>query len=111
MTATDAISLDDLPGEELIRRGLRDAASGIETVESLLVEIARPRLERCGMDVAPTRPAALDAEIRLYRRLGEAHGRDAYGQYNALMRRLVSFERALEHRWWSRHRAAGGTRP
>jgi len=41
-------------------------------------------------------PAALpDAEHRLYGRLASDGGGAAHGRYNALVRRLVSFERAL----------------
>ena len=81
----------DLPGAELIDAGLADLASHTETDASLLVSMAAPRLRSLGFDV-PT-PFA-DAELRLYRRLAERHGAAAHGQYNALVRRLVSFQRA-----------------
>jgi hypothetical protein len=42
-----------------------------------------------------------DAELELYRMLCQAGG-DAYSRYNALLRRLVSFEQALDRR--CRHR-------
>ena len=42
-----------------------------------------------------------DAELDLYRMLCQAGG-DAYSRYNALLRRLVSFEQALDRRF--RHR-------
>lgn len=89
---------DDLPGWEIVGAGLRDAAAGVESVESLLVEIAGPRLREHGLLAAPFPAAALDAEIRLYRLLARTHGDDAHGRYNALLRRLVSFERALDRR-------------
>ena len=34
--------------------------------------------------------------IRLFRLLSRTHGDDAFGRYNALLRRLVSFTRALD---------------
>jgi hypothetical protein len=80
-----------LPGAELVEAGLADLRTGIETDESLLVSMAAPRLRALGFDV----PAPLaDAELRLYRRLAERHGAAAHARYNALVRRLVSFQRA-----------------
>lgn len=83
----------NLPGADLVTSGLRDLAEGRETLEALLVSIGAPRLRQAGLDV-PT--AVPDPEHRLYRLLAKEHGDDAHGQYNALLRRLVSFERALE---------------
>ncbi len=90
---------DDLPGWEIVGVGLHDAAEGVESVESLLVEIAGPRLRAHGLLAAPFPTATLDAEIRLYRLLARTHGDDAHGRYNSLLRRLVSFERALDRRF------------
>src|SRR5262245_30072067 len=84
-----------LPGAELVSEGLRDAAAGVESVASLLIAIGAPRLRRLGLSVPETLPA--DGELRLYRRLVAAQSADAYSEYNALVRELVSFERALEH--------------
>jgi len=81
-----------LPGGELVDAGLRDLAAGAVSDESLLVSIGRPRLVLLGLDV----PEALaDPEHRLYERLRARSGDAAHGRYNALVRRLVSFERAL----------------
>lgn len=80
-----------LPGEDLIRRGLRDLDEGIESVESLLVSIGAPRLRTLGLPVAAPLPAP---EQRLYRLLAADHGDAAHSRYNALVRRLVSYERA-----------------
>jgi len=83
--------MSGLPGAELVEAGLRDLSHGAETVESLLVSIAAPRLRALGMDV----PAPIgDAELRLYHRLAAVHGAAAHARYNALLRRLVSFQRA-----------------
>lgn len=80
-----------LPGAELIAQGLHDLASGTETVESLLVSLSAPRLRALGMVV----PAPIaDAELRLYAVLAEQHGSGAHARYNALVRRVVSFQRA-----------------
>jgi len=80
-----------LPGAELIAAGLADLEHGAETDESLLVSMAAPRLRALGFDV----PAPFaDPELRLYSRLTAQHGAAAHSRYNALVRRLVSFQRA-----------------
>ena len=61
------------------------------TVESLLVSIGSPRLATLGFQVANPIP---DASRRLYERLHAEDADSAHGRYNALVRRLVSFERA-----------------
>ena len=82
-----------LPGGELVEKGLSDLANGMETVESLLVSIGSPRLRRLGFEV--TAPVD-DAEERLYLLLARDDPEGAHSRYNALVRRLVSFERAAE---------------
>jgi hypothetical protein len=106
MSASAPPSFDQLPGAELITAGLADLAAGRETIGSLLVIIALPRLAGCGVAIPEIPAHALDAEIRLYYLLGEQHGDEAYAQYNSLLRRLVSFCRALEGRV-----VAGGSAP
>ncbi len=91
--ATKDIS-DSMPGAELVRKGLDDLAAGTKSDESLLVQIGAPRLRRHGFVV--TDADAPGAEIELYARLS-ARGPDAaHSRYNALIRLLVSFERAVE---------------
>jgi hypothetical protein len=85
------IGLDALPGGDLVERGLADDARGWYTVESLLVSIGSPRLATLGFQVANPIP---DASRRLYERLHAEDADSAHGRYNALVRRLVSFERA-----------------
>ena len=85
--------LHDLPGADLVEAGLRDVAAGAETVESLLVSVGRPRLRALGFDV----PHRFDEpERRLYELLSAEDPDSAHSRYNALVRRLVSFERAAE---------------
>ena len=88
---------DELPGADLIREGLRDLENGVESVPALLVLVGAPRLRRIGLDVPDTDDFPED---RLYERLAAIHGDGAHSQYNALICRLVSFERAAE--WLSR---------
>jgi hypothetical protein len=92
MNPTD--SLDQLPGAELVRQGIRDCRAGHTSIESCLVEIARPRLESHGL--IPHAPHRLDAEISLYQLLGHVTP-NPHGRYNSLLRELVSFEHALDH--------------
>jgi hypothetical protein len=82
-----------LPGEDLIKRGLDDLAAGIESAEALLVSIGAPRLEGLGLTVENPFPSP---EHRLYELLSAEEPASAHSRYNALIRRLVSFERAAE---------------
>jgi hypothetical protein len=83
----------DLPGGDLIVAGLEDLGRGRETIPALLVSIGAPRLRRLGFAVPHTAP---DPEQRLYTLLARGDAAAAHGRYNALVRRLVSFERAAE---------------
>jgi hypothetical protein len=82
---------DSLPGADLVQKGLADLARGETTAEALLVSIGAPRLAWLGIDVPAPLP---DPERRLYDLLAAGHGDAAHSRYNALVRRLVSFERA-----------------
>ena len=84
--------LNGLPGADLVLRGLRDLDAHVESVPALLVSIGATRLRRLGIPVAR---AEAEPEHRLYRLLRAEGGDAAHGRYNALVRRLVSFERAL----------------
>lgn len=82
-----------LPGYEWIRDGLADLARGEETVAALLVSIGAPRLRGVGIEVPAPIPSP---ERRLYERLHREDQDSAHGRYNALVRRLISFEQAAE---------------
>jgi hypothetical protein len=91
-TAGVDTSFDDLPGAEFIRQGLADLSAGIDSDAALLVSIGAPRLASLGIAL----PAVLsDAEHRLYLNLARHDPDGPHSRYNALIRRLVSFERAL----------------
>jgi hypothetical protein len=83
---------DQLPGQDLIEQGLDDLTAGAETAAALLVSIGAPRLRQLGVAVANPIPGS---EHRLYELLSRADSDSAHSRYNALIRRLVSFERAL----------------
>jgi len=88
------MDLTALPGYELIGKGLDDLAAGRETAEALLVAIGARRLQRAGVAVPPV--TENNPEHRLYELLSKAGSDSAHSRYNALIRQLVSFERAAE---------------
>jgi len=83
----------DLPGSDYVRVGLKDLTRGVESIPALLVSIGAPRLRRLGFTIENPIPSP---EHRLYELLRESDPDGAHSQYNALIRRLVSFERAAE---------------
>jgi len=83
-----------LPGEELIEAGVIDLRENRETIPALLVAIGSPRLRRLGIDLPESLPE--NPEHRLYELLAKDDSDSAHSRYNALIRRLVSYERAAE---------------
>lgn len=92
----DSTLMNSLPGSDLIEAGLRDLQDRRETIASLLVSIGAPKLRSLGMDI-PTIPApfASSPEHRLYDLLATDNPDSAHSRYNALIRKLVSFQRAI----------------
>ena len=82
-----------LPGGELIRQGLEDLAAGRESEAALLVLVGAPRLRRLGWPCRGRRWHG-SPEHRLYELLAADDPDAAHSRYNALVRLLVSFERA-----------------
>ena len=82
------------PGEDLIIQGIADLKDGRETIHSLLVSIGASRLRDAGIDVPENEFP--DPEHRLYNLLNREDSDAAHSRYNALIRRLVSFEHAAE---------------
>jgi hypothetical protein len=85
----------DLPGADLVTRGLADLAADRRSAEALLVAQAATRLRAAGIPVPDRRPA--EPEAALYRLLEARDPDGAYVTYNALRARLVSFCDAVEH--------------
>lgn len=77
-----------LPGGELADTGLRDLAEGRESVESLLLSLAAPRLRREGVPVSAT---VSEPEERLYALLFESSPALAHARYSAYLRQIASF--------------------
>jgi hypothetical protein len=84
---------ETLPGSDLIAAGLEDLSRGVHSIPALLVSIGTPRLRRLGYQIP--NPIS-DPERCLYDLLHQADPDAAHSRYNALVRRLVSFERAAE---------------
>jgi hypothetical protein len=78
-----------LPGGELVDAGLADLAAGVESVGSLLVSLAAPRLRREGVPIP--REVIAEADVRLYRLLEGMHGELAHARYLAHLRQIESF--------------------
>jgi hypothetical protein len=88
---TNFTNLENLPGADLVKQGAEDLDDGHESAEALLVSIGSPRLQSMGIDLPSPIPFP---EHKLYLLLASEKGDAAHSAYNALIRRLVSFERA-----------------
>lgn len=84
-----------LPGEDLVQQGLADLAANEMTESALLVMIASPRLKGLGIQI-PERAFPKPYEHQLYALVEERLGAGAHSYYNSLIRRIVSYARALE---------------
>jgi hypothetical protein len=84
-----------LPGEEIVKQGLADLASGSLTESALVLLVAGPRLRRLGLAI-PDQPPGGPFEHALYETIEQRLGPAAHSHYNGLIRRIVSYARALE---------------
>ena len=85
--------MDPLPGNDLIVMGVEDLLHQRHTIPALLVAIGAPKLRSLGLEVPENLPSS--PEHRLYDLLSDSEPDSAHSKYNALIRRLVSFERAM----------------
>lgn len=86
-----------LPGAEFVRQGLADLDRNMLTESALLILVAAPRLTALGIPVKTPQPLPSEPlEHALYALLEDQFGAGAYTRYNSLIRRMVSFARALE---------------
>jgi len=85
--------MDSLPGNDLIVTGVEDLRHQRQTIAALLVAIGAPKLRSLGLEVPENLPST--PEHRLYDLLSISDPDSAHSKYNALIRRLVSFERAM----------------
>lgn len=87
------MNINSLPGNELIQKGLKDLSLNKITIESLLISIGSPRLRRNGYIISGCVP---HSEHQLYQLLKSQFKDGAHSKYNSYIRKLISFERALE---------------
>jgi hypothetical protein len=77
--------------------GLYDYQNGRHSIPACLVRMAMPRLRRAGIiSAAPLYDAG--AELELYQLVSSSDDPRSYSRYNSLVRELISFEHALDHR-------------
>lgn len=88
------MDLTAFPGGDLVQEGLADLSRGVESIPALLVLIGAHRLRRIGLPVPEI--VIVSPEHRLYEKLAETDPDSAHSRYNALVRRLVSFENTAE---------------
>ena len=85
--------MNSLPGNDLIEAGVEDLLHQRQTIPALLVAIGAPKLRSLGLEIPENLPSS--PEHRLYDLLSDSEPDSAHSKYNALIRRLVSFERAM----------------
>jgi hypothetical protein len=85
--------MSSLPANDLIATGIKDLQSSRESIPALLVAIGAPKLRSLGLKVPENLPS--NPEHRLYDLLSASEPDSAHSKYNALIRKLVSFERAF----------------
>ena len=85
--------MNSLPAIDLITAGIKDLRYERETIPALLVAIGAPKLRSLGVEIPDPLPS--NPEHRLYDLLSVDEPDSAHSRYNALIRKLVSFERAL----------------
>ena len=91
---TAIVTFDAFPGYSVVREGLHDLEAKRETIPALLVLVGAPRLRKLGIEVPASK--VTEPEHRLYAKLAAEDSDSAHSRYNALIRELVSFERAAE---------------
>lgn len=86
--------MDSLPASEFVKTGIEDLRRKRETIPALLVAIGAPKLRKLGLILPVALPS--NPEHRLYDLLSADNSDSAHSRYNALIRKLVSFQRAME---------------
>ncbi|MGH2955283.1 MAG: hypothetical protein ACRDK9_14955 [Solirubrobacterales bacterium] len=86
-----------LPGAEIVLSGIADVEAGRDSADSNAVLMASRRLRAAGIEVPPPDESSPLPSHRLYALLAAEDAAAAHSRYNAIVRRLVSFARAVEH--------------
>ncbi len=91
----DFDKLKDLPGFELIQKGLQKIENGnYDSIDAQLLLMARTRLNQEGFNISEHKQE-VPPHLYFYRLLAKEHS-DAHNMYNAFSQRLDKFCRALE---------------
>ena len=77
------------PGGRAVDAGLAALAAGEESIESLMVSLAAPRLRREGVPLP--HDVMANADVRLYRLLEQTSADLAHARYLACLREVASF--------------------
>lgn len=91
-----APEFDELPGAEIVLPGLEDLRHGRDTIDAASVLVASRRLESAGLKVPSGSGAEGEPGHHVFRLLVESGIADPHSRYNAILRRIGSFARALE---------------
>jgi hypothetical protein len=98
MTNNEALD-PEIPGSDIVAKGLEDIRNQRITAYALLLQVAAPRLKRLGIDIPILQgiknPEDVPYEHQLYELLESTGG---HGLYNALSRRIASFASTIEAR-------------
>lgn len=88
--------LESLPGAEIVLPGVEDLQRGRDTIDAAAVLIASRRLGSAGVALPPSPDRNGEPGHHLFGLLIEADTPDPHSRYNAILRRIDSFARALE---------------
>ena len=94
--ASTVDDLQALPGSEIVLPGLADLEAGRDTIDAAAVQVAARRLRAEDLQVPPRAPDAEEPGHLLFRRISESGQPNPHSRYNAILRRVDSFARALE---------------
>ena len=88
--------LKNIPGSDLVLKGLQQLERKELNEEALLVLIAHQRLKALGFTFDDIPKFYRPYEHELYDMIEKKLGNGAHSEYNSLIRKIVSFSRALE---------------
>lgn len=84
-----------LPGGDFLIQGIEDIKNSRATISAYLILIGSPRIQLYGIEIPKNKDFTGSPEHKLYEILENENPAHAHSQYNSLIRKLVSLERAL----------------
>lgn len=94
--ATTETKLLDFPGAEIVLPGVEDLARDRDTVDAAAVLVAATKLRNAGLNVPERTSTSEEPGHHLFQLLLDGDVLDPHSRYNAILRRVDSFARALE---------------